>query len=178
MSSLKVVIIQKDGTDKSLTIKKFNLDDLYVKCGFKNNNHFQLFNKKFIMNDDNYELFIGGKTKGNEKFINQFNFPPPVDNTLFFGNCILFLKKKDDYTHLTLDFWKLVYEHLFGGFENINQLEQIIDDDDESDELNKISNDKKSNGYLKDGFVVSSSSDDSESEWESELSEEDYIDTL
>ena len=38
--NLKVIIIEKLGSLKSLTIKDYNEEDLYKKCGFKNSNNF------------------------------------------------------------------------------------------------------------------------------------------
>ena len=55
--------------------------------------------------------------------------------------------------HLTTELWNIIYEKLFGGFEDLAAT--ALADENESDELDSIPSHKKtSSGYLKDGFVV------------------------
>jgi hypothetical protein len=85
---------------------------------------------------------------------NKYDFPPPIDNILYFG-CIALVAKndKDDYVDLSLEEWNNFYEDLFGGFENL--ADTAKEDDNEIDELENIPAEMKTKtGYLKDDFVV------------------------
>ena len=175
MSSAKpltIVIVEKGCVLKPYSIKDFNEDELYKKCGFKSKNGFELqkvspnsaYTWKVNMNGIIYFVCLYGKTSGRENNENKYDFPPPVDKTLFFGNCVLLAKQwkeELEYVNLSVDLWTKMYEKLFGGFENL--CDTAIADEEEEDELDNIpSNLKTKEGYLKDGFVVSSSDEELE----------------
>jgi hypothetical protein len=159
---LTIIIVEKGGSLKPLSIKDFQLDDLYKKCGFKKSEHFEKTNEwsaKF--EGKKYYIELYGKTDGRANSENKYDFPPPMDNVLFFGNCALIghLKKEDgtiEYIDISVPLWKKIYEKLFGGFEDLSST--AIEDENEEDELANVPKEKKTkNGYLKDGFVVDSS---------------------
>jgi hypothetical protein len=82
---------------------------------------------------------------------NKYDFPPPVDETLFFGDCVLVSIAQSH--PLTCSVWKKAYAHLFGGFDDLEKLAE--QDDAELDELEHVPNKKKTkHGYLKDGFII------------------------
>jgi hypothetical protein len=163
--NISVIIVEKGGSLKSLTIKDYKEEDLYKKCGFKKPDGFskqtewgiKLEGKKFVV-----ALFA--KTEGKANTENKYDFPPPVDTTLFFGSCVLVSSvKKDDgsfgIVSLSVEQWDKMYEKLFGGFEDLNAT--CAEDEAEEDELDNIPASKKTKqGYLKDGFVVDSDSDE------------------
>ena len=164
------VVVQKNGDLK----QGFFLSDdsLYKKCGYKNANGFEVQTTwKCRINGKMTNITLYGKTTGRSGNENKYEFPPPVDSILFFGNCCLVAKNGDNHTSLTIDLWKTVYETLYGGFENLKDTEK--EDEEEEDELLNVDPSLKTeDGYLKDGFVVS---DDEELlTYDSELSEEDY----
>jgi hypothetical protein len=92
---------------------------------------------------------------------NTYEFPPPVDEILFFGNCLLVWvaasgsgsESSSSDVSFTLDVWKKIYAKLFGGF---HDLDKTFDaDETEYDELEDVHNKHKTHeGYLKDGFIV------------------------
>ena len=92
---------------------------------------------------------------------NTYEFPPPVDEILFFGNCLLVWvaasgsgsESSSSDVSFTLDVWKKIYAKLFGGF---HDLDKTFDaDETEYDELEDVpSKHKTHEGYLKDGFIV------------------------
>ena len=86
---------------------------------------------------------------------NKYDFPPPIDNVLFFGTCCIVAKKLGKMENLTLGLWEKIYEKLFGGFEDLSST--ALEDEEEKDELELVPKEKKTkHGYLKDGFVVDS----------------------
>ena len=207
---LNIIIVEKNGNLKPYSIKEFNEADLYKKCGFKSSNGFDLqkynydrkktlpyhfsFTWKTTIDKITYFIFLYGKTSGRENHENKYDFPPPVDKLLFFGNCALVAglpnvtqesSFKNSFNtnlpvklvNLSIDTWNKIYEKLFGGFENLNDTEKA--DNEEEDELDNIpDNLKTKEGYLKDGFVVSSSEDEIDDELDDELVEnlEDELD--
>lgn len=176
--NLTIIIVEKTGTLKALTVKDFSEEELYKKCGFKKADGFTVHTEWTIkMDSKKYFVSAYGKIDGKANTENKYDFPPPIDNTLFFGSCALVGKfQKEDgtkeYSSLTLEQWEKMYEKLFGGFEDLKV--SVLEDDDEEDELDLIPADKKTkNGYLKDGFVVDSDGDEEDEEFESEEEEED-----
>ena len=151
--SLNIIIVEKNGTLKSLAIKDFKENELFKKGGFKK--------------EDGFVKQVDWNVKYNS---NKYDFPPPIDTKLFFGNCVIVAKIKGvtnaNYINLTLEMWEKMYENLFGGFEDLAVT--AVEDEEEIDELADIPKDKKTKqGYLKDGFVVDSDGED-ESEYETD----------
>ena len=167
-----IVIVEKAGTLKSLNIKDYKEEELFKKCGFKKVDGFEKqteWNVK-ISGQGKYLVSIFAKTDGKANTENKYDFPPPIDSTLFFGACAIICScKQDDGTFalcdLSLELWEKIYEKLFGGFENLAAT--CVEDEEEEDELANIPEGMKTKqGYLKDGFVVDS--DESEHSYNSE----------
>jgi hypothetical protein len=180
--SLNVIIVEKTGVLKTLAIKEFKEEDLFKKCGFKKSED---FNKQVEWNvkcdSKKYLISVYAKVDGRANSENKYDFPPPIDTKLFFGNCVILAKVKNDegkqvYTNLSLDLWEKIYEKLFGGFEDLAST--AIEDENEIDELENVPKEKKTKqGYLKDGFVVDTDGDD-EDEYETDDEDsEDIEDT-
>jgi hypothetical protein len=176
--NLNVIIVEKTGTLKSLMIKEYKEEELYKKCGFKKPDGFKKHTDwKIKLDGKKYVISVYGKTDGKANMENKYDFPPPIDNTLFFGSCIIICYVVKDGNNelfsLTSELWIKMYEKLFGGFEDLTAT--AIEDEEEEDELDAIPKDKKTKqGYLKDGFVIDSSDSD-EKEYETE-DEDDDID--
>ena len=191
-SNISIIIVEKIGSLKLLTVKDYKEEELYKKCGFKKPDHFGLQTEWSAKVDGvKYYVSLYGKTEGKANTENKYDFPPPVDSTLFFGNCVLVCRMLEQGTKekrlisITLQQWDKLYEKLFGGFEDLSATAQ--EDELEIDELDAIPASKKTkDGYLKDGFVVDSESDsqyddvgDEEDEEETEdPSEEEELDGL
>jgi hypothetical protein len=175
--SLSIVIVEKTGQLKSLTIKDFKEEELYKKCGFKKAEDFTVQTEwKMKTEGKKYLIRVYGKTEGRANHENKYDFPPPIDTTLFFGSCAIVaqLKNAEDqwiFTHLPLDLWEKLYEKLFGGFEDLAAT--AAEDEEEEDELANVPKEKKTkDGYLKDDFVVSDESNEEEEEEEEEETDE------
>lgn len=165
---VSIVIVQKNGDLKENNVKEFSKNDLYKKCNFKKADNFICRtvwnNKNNLFDFTNIQLWAKDEGKANSE--NKYDFPPPVDNSLYFGNCALLAFKNDEIIDLSIELWEKYYEYLFGGFENLKDCEE--EDENEEDELEHIPNEMKTKeGYLKDGFVIDDDND-------SELSFEEY----
>jgi hypothetical protein len=170
-NSLNIIIVEKNASLKMQTIKDFKEDELYKKCGFKKPDGFiQQTQWSIKLTGAKYLVQVYAKTEGRSNSENKYDFPPPIDTKLFFGNCAITAKKQDlsdgdgnfKNTNLSLELWEKMYEKLFGGFEDLTLT--IAEDENEIDELANVPKDKKTkDGYLKDGFVLDSSDTDDES---------------
>lgn len=163
-----VILIDKAGTVKELLLKQYVEDDLYKKAGFKSPDQFKKHNTWSVeMGTKKYKISLFGKADGRANQENKYDFPPPADNTLFFGSCILVnMNEEGQAINISETEWEQVYEKLFGGFEDIGENDSEEEDDDEYE------GDKTKEGYAKDGFVVDDDdSDNYEDDDESDSSE-------
>lgn len=187
IQNISVIIVEKNGSLKSLTIKEYKEGELYKKCGFKKVDDFvkQTEWSNIKIDGKKYVVLLYGKTEGKANTENKYDFPPPVDSTLFFGNCVLVAhvkKENSEYElcQLTLELWNKIYEKLFGGFEDLAVT--CAEDENEVDELEGVPTEKKTkHGYLKDGFVVDSDNDEEyesgdEDDESDELEQSDHVD--
>lgn len=156
---VNIVIINKSGDCKTLNVKNFVKDDLYKKCGFKSSNNFEnrhSWSVKLKQNNINIEIYA--KDNGRANTENKFDFPPPIDNELYFGNIAIVAYKNKEVVDIDVDDWCKVYEKLMGGFENLGDKDTSDDDDDEEDDIPPEQLTKE--GYMKDDFIVDSDDDD------------------
>ena len=173
---LNIILVERIGTLKMLAIKDFKEEELFKKCGFKKADDFLKQTEWSAKYDGKkYCIQVFAKDEGRANSENKYDFPPPIDNKLFYGCCaiVAYIKNGDgskSYSNLSLPMWEKMYEKLFGGFEDLG-----VEDDNEEDELDNVPKHKKTkNGYLKDGFVVDGSdTDESESASSYETEDED-----
>lgn len=187
----KILLVDKSGEIKST---KFNVDkdELYKKCKFKKPEEFEMktsWKTKKVKNisEELKYVYLYAREVGKANTENKYDFPPPVDKDLYFGCCALvgYSDEGEDpskMVDLLEEDWDTIYEHLFGGFENLNSTAK--EDEEEEDELDTVPDEMKTkSGYLKDDFVVEDadiedeeggSSDEDEWEDTSELNFEDY----
>ena len=171
---VNIVIVEKTGTCVDKHVNYLKLDDLYKKCNYRKNVDFEKIHT-FKVGDHYVHLY--GKECGKANQENKFEFPPPIDNKLFFGNMALIKTNEEtiedtNMTDYSASEWDADYETLMGGFEDIGS-----ESSTESDELDEYPDeDKTKEGYLKDGFVVQDVIDEStDSDYDEQ--EESYHDT-
>jgi hypothetical protein len=156
MSNLDIIIVEKSGSLKTTSVKDFKEEDLFKKCGLKKKDDFdKQVEWKLKTKGRKYVVSVYAKMNGRANNENKYDFPPPIDNHLFFGSCaIVAQNEKQEYISLNIDLWNTLYEKLFGGFEDLAAT--ALEDEQEIDELANVPKEKKTKeGYLKDGFVVS-----------------------
>jgi hypothetical protein len=180
----KIVIIEKSGSLKTVNVKDLSDDTLYKKAGFKTSDGFILQHTWGSEDGLDQSVKLYAKKVGRAGQENKYDFPPPVDNVLFFGSCVLvgYDLKSGKVIDLETSDWEEIYGYLFGGFEDIGSEDSDDEDIDTEDELDAIN--KKTGvvvkqtkqGYAKDGFIVDDDEDDEDYEdddEESDLSSED-----
>ena len=170
-----ILIIEKSGSVKSLKAKDVTFENLYKKAGFKSAEGFKSHvTWPVSIGQDTYRISLFGKTTGKAGQENKYDFPPPIDSTLFFGSCVLVNTDADNrILDLSVDAWTKIYEHLFEGFEDLGEddSEEVEElDTDEELEVLKSSGQvvkQTKQGYMKDGFIVDSD----------EAEDSDYVDS-
>jgi hypothetical protein len=181
---VNIIIVEKNSDLKSMKYVP-EKDELYKKCKFKKEEGFELRTTwKVKKNKYDFEyVSMYARDSGKANTENKYDFPPPVDNVLYFGCCVLISHNgTDDWTDLSQDEWSKIYEDLFGGFENLDA--SAKEDEMEEDELENVPDELKTkSGYLKDDFVVDDSDGigssngtdvDDEGSWEDATSELEY----
>jgi len=179
-----ILLVEKTGNIKPQKIQDTDFANLYKKAGYKTNEGDE-FRQHTTWTVEGKKVALYGKNKGKAGMENKYDFPPPVDTTLFFGSCILTgvdaTGKMED---LKLETWNHMYEVLFGGFEDLDgdsdDEETELDTDDEIEMLRETAKEqgvnviikKTRDGYINDGFVVDTDEGDS-SFVETESSEEE-----
>lgn len=179
--TLTIICVEKTGSIKEIELKTFVEQDLYKKAGLKSSKDFELQAEWGAdVNGKSYSVSVFGKITGRAGQENKYDFPPPIDNTLFFGSCLLVNKVNGKPSNLSKVEWKVIYEHLFGGFEDLGEEDSELSEDDVSDSVPRTKE-----GYVKDGFIVDDDEEEEEEDFEdiedeeeeavSSVSEEDVI---
>jgi len=174
-SKVDFVIVERGGTLKASTYNvEKGTDELYKKCGFKKPDGFGKQTDWVVRVDDQRIIVtLYAKMDGKANTENKYDFPPPVDTKLFFGNCALIASRRATNADpavpvaLTPLTWQKCYDFLFGGFEDIrdenDETEGGSESEADEDELDFVPKSRKTkNGYLKDGFVVDDDADEEE----------------
>ena len=178
----KAVIINKNGDIEEVTLKDDSKDNYYKLCKFRKADGFEKqttwnINAKVKGEKIKYQIELWARDNGKANTENKYDFPPPVDNDLFFGNCLLVNYDMENNTHkdISKPEWKAIYEKLFGGFEDLDDMANA--DENEEDELENIpAHMKTKQGYLKDNFVVDDEEEEEVADADSEESEATNLD--
>lgn len=165
------IIVEKTGSLKNAKTTD-DTNELYKKCGFKTAEGFSIAHTWSVeFNDTEYKLEIYGKVTGRANTENKYEFPPPIDNVLFFGSCAAILYVNERMTDMGTQEFKDIMDHLYGGYSDIGDSED--EDEDEEDDTGLP---KTKHGYVKDDFVVSSDAED-EDDFSEEEEEEEIIES-
>jgi hypothetical protein len=171
MSAVTILVVEKSGNVQEVELKSYDENDLYKKAGLKTPDGFKQHAQWNVEDIDgkSYNVSVFGKISGRANQENKFEFPPPIDTTLFFGSCIIVNKVNGVATSITAEEWEDVYNYLYGGFEDLDEDDDEEESDDEEDGLPRTKT-----GYVKDDFVVDD--DEEEEEEEEEEDEEEDVD--
>jgi len=172
---MKYVIVEKSGECLGKTSKNgLSVDELYKKCGFKKVDGFNEVGRWQLA--DGLEIAAYGRVDGKAGSENKFEYPPPIDKQLFFGNMAVVAFMNGTHVDLDVDHWGEIYAELMGGFEDIGS-EDSEEEEEEEDEIPE--EEQTADGYMKDDFVVEDEEEENESEEddpsEEELMKEEYL---
>ena len=155
------VIVEKNGTVKCTTSKTLNVSELYKKCGFKSNEGFNCAHTWSItFNEVEYKLQVYGKITGRAGSENKYEFPPPIDNVLFFGSCAVINTQNDNIVDMNATEFKDIMDFLQGGYSDLGEEDSEDEEEEDIDPLIE----KTKEGYVKDDFVVDDDEDEDDVE--------------
>jgi hypothetical protein len=154
VKKMKVVTVETPGTLK---------ESILTLTG-----EYDISKASFIYEAGNAKIVLYGKT-GNEGIAgqeNKYEFPPPFDKELFFGKCFLVKYSAKDLKPLclTVNEWKEIYNKLYGGFEELTEVdeEDAREIEEEKQLLNTPTIEFTKEGYVKDGMIVDDDDDEDE----------------
>lgn len=156
-ANLNCILVKKNGTLKQLPHSILSPES-YIILTETSDSYKDSFRLHATWKVSKYKVSIElwARTIGRAGQENKYEFPPPVDEVLFFGSCILVLVDSPPQFSFTLDAWRKIYATLFGGFHDLSKTTKA--DETEYDEMNDIPKKHKTReGYLKDGFIVEDS---------------------
>jgi hypothetical protein len=156
---MSAIIVEKNGTVRHIPLSSnaLNVSELCKKSGFKSTDGFNCAHTWTIeFNSVEYKIQVFGKTKGKAGSENKYEFPPPIDNVLFFGNCAVVNTSCDKIAEMTANDFNDIMDYLQGGYSDIDN----SDDDDDDDDLDDTDLPKTKEGYVKDDFIVDDDDDD------------------
>jgi hypothetical protein len=130
-----ILNVDKSGVVSETKILSDKVSELYKKLGYKTADKME--DACAVWSEGVNHIHVYGKTKGRAGSENKYEFPPPIDGTLFFGNVLIVLVSDDKIVDLTLKVWEVVYERLFGGFEDLVDSQVNSLDDEDSEEVEK-----------------------------------------
>lgn len=168
--AIGIVLVGKGGEVTETRVTDAEPLTLARKCGFKRATGFAKRASWPAAGEPSLVIEMWARGEGRAGSENKYDFPPPVDSSLFFGACCLVARRQHSATIecLRAETWARTYEKLFGGFEDITQEEEPS-----SDELEDVEPEMKTeSGYLRDGFVTDGddADDSDEDEGETEAS--------
>jgi len=154
-----IIIIDKSGNIKTLNVKDYKEEELFKKCGFKKaDGLIKQHTWATTIEKVKYYVSVFAKEDGKANMENKYDFPPPIDNKLFFGSCAVVAQIKNSdgnpvMANLSTELWDKIYEKLFGGFEDLVTTSKT--DEYEEDELLNVPKHKKNKGRIFKGRICS-----------------------
>ena len=170
-----MLLLRKDGGVSQVNAKSTDMASFYKRAGFKSDTGFTHRHTFMVPQDISstvVQIRVFAKDAGRAGMENKTELPPPIDIILFYGSILCVGFDADGAVcGLADDLWAKMYDHIFGGFESLDDTAEA--DDAEEDELDAYPDEMKTkHGYLKDGFVVDSDDDDDNTDG---LSFDEYI---
>ena len=126
-----IIVIEKNGDIKLQQFDNFKESELYKKCGFRKS---EGFSNVAEWNVKSWRIMVYARTQGKSGQENTYDFPPPIDTRLFFGNVGILCYDKDDKLSADESTWKKLYEELFGGFENLDDTAHEDENEEEKED--------------------------------------------
>jgi len=172
--SVKLICLSQSGKieeisiDKDVSVSTFNKSNLPSELTRKAGSYELSRECDYDYND--HFVTIYAFTEGKAGTENKHELPPPLDNSVYYGNIYALYHENEKLCNMSIEDYKSFYEAAFGGFEDLDDEDESEEDDDDDSDL--------------DGFIVkddeneSSDYDDSEEESEYDADEDKNDDDL
>jgi hypothetical protein len=134
-----ILLIEKTGLVKELQIKEdFPSKEFYKKAGLKSLTGFaEQYVWETQLEDVKYSISLFGKKSGRVSK-NVYDFPPPLEDSAFYGNCLIV----NNLGSINKQQWSEVFEIIYEKYQDNGDND---DEPDDEDEIEKESDDEESN---------------------------------
>ena len=127
-----VTIVEQNGSLSEKSVKELTENNYYKCCSYRKKDGFEKRTEWNIeINKKKLKVEVWSRNDGKANTENKYDFPPPIDNELYFGKCLIVCYEKKKLIDITNDLWLKIYEELFGGFESLNEEEEMSNDEEE-----------------------------------------------
>ena len=174
MSNIKAILLRDNKSIKEILVPNSLCTgqlDISAVSGIKSKGHDNIEREcDYEWNDNLISMYCW--SEGSESKINKHDLPPPVDNELYYGDILVLRHDNGNLIDLSKDNYNQFYEDAFGGFEDIEEEEEVSSDEEPTQsDIDFIA----SEGEVSDEDYSEGEEDEAVSESEEE-SEEDSAD--
>ena len=174
MSNIKAILLRDNKSIKEILVPNSLCTgqlDISAVSGIKSKGQDNIEREcDYEWNDNLISMYCW--SEGSESKINKHDLPPPVDNELYYGDILVLRHDNGNLIDLSKDNYNQFYEDAFGGFEDIEEEEEVSSDEEPTQsDIDFIA----SEGEVSDEDYSEGEEDEAVSESEEE-SEEDSAD--
>ena len=132
MSNIKAILLRDNKSIKEILVPNSLCTgqlDISAVSGIKSKGHDNIEREcDYEWNDNLISMYCW--SEGSESKINKHDLPPPVDNELYYGDILVLRHDNGNLIDLSKDNYNQFYEDAFGGFEDIEEEEEVSSDEE------------------------------------------------
>ena len=132
MSNVKAIILRDNKSIKEILVPDSLCTgqlDISVVQGIKSKGHDDIEREcDYEWNNDVISMYCW--SEGSESKINKHDLPPPIDNELYYGDILVLRHENGNLLDLSKDSYNKFYEDAFGGFEDIEDDEELSSEEE------------------------------------------------
>lgn len=132
MSNIKAILLRNNKSIKEILVPNSLCTgqlDISAVSGIKSKGHDNIEREcDYEWNNNLISMYCW--SEGSESKINKHDLPPPVDNELYYGDILVLRHDNGNLIDLSKDNYNQFYEDAFGGFEDIEEEEEVSSDEE------------------------------------------------
>ena len=132
MSNVKAIILRDNKSVKEILVPDSLCTgqlDISAVQGIKSKGHDDIEREcDYEWNNDVISMYCW--SEGSESKINKHDLPPPIDNELYYGDILVLRHENGNLLDLSKDSYNKFYEDAFGGFEDIEDDEELSSEEE------------------------------------------------
>ena len=132
MSNVKAIVLRDNKSIKEILVPDSLCTgqlDISIVNGIKSKGHDHIAREcDYEWNNNLISMYCW--SEGSESKINKHDLPPPIDNELFYGDILVLHHENGNLLDLSKDNYNKFYEDAFGGFEDIQDEEELSSEDE------------------------------------------------
>ena len=101
-----VTIVEQNGSLSEKSVKDLNTDNYYKCCSYRKKDGFEKRTEwKVDIDKKKLKVEVWSRNDGKANTENKYDFPPPIDNELYFGKCLVVCYEKSNLCDLPNKLW-------------------------------------------------------------------------